>query len=58
MPDPNEPPADAAMRNLLGGVSDEDAAEALREAAPDMTEAERAAYLKKWNKGSGGGRRG
>jgi hypothetical protein len=51
--DPNEPPQDEAMRNLLSGVSGDEAAEVLRDAAPEMTEAERQAYLKRWGKGGG-----
>lgn len=46
----DDDPTDEAMQNLLSHVSDEDAAEALDEAAPDMTPDERKAWLKRWGK--------
>lgn len=42
--------ADDSMRNLLSHVPAEEAAEAMAEVAPDMTDEEKAAWLKRWKR--------
>lgn len=51
MADPDENAvADDSMQNLLSHVPAEEAAEVMAEVAPDMTEGEKAAWLKRWKR--------